>query len=326
MDPPPREYELCTSASSEDVNSAEIRNTTGTFTPDVAIELKPKIGMEFASLDEAFDFYNTYGWHSGFSVRKDNTRTLKTGEISRRDASRCCRFFRWLDEMGQSMSGVDCVSHVQSESSAHKTEDIVADFGDLVCCVDTLKNSHLKEARKWKQSHMAMKEDIRELKGAALRRDIEARVMKKTLATVICILVAIICYLTIEEFKDEEVVAVKSLEFMETDIVAVVGQQSSVIAHVISHVANELQVPLLSFAATDPSLSSLQYPFFLRTTQSDLFQMSAIAEIIEVYRWKNVIAVFIDDDYGRNGISALGDKLAENRCKISFKSALSIGA
>ncbi|KAL6011969.1 hypothetical protein ACLOJK_002436 [Asimina triloba] len=119
---------------------------------------------------------------------------------------------------------------------------------------------------------------------------------------------------------------VEAFQFMETDIVAVVGPQSSVIAHVISHVANELQVPLLSFAATDPSLSSLQYPFFVRTTQSDLFQMSAIAEIVEFYRWKNVIAVFIDDDYGRNGISALGDKLAENRCKISFKSALSIGA
>ncbi|KAL6002398.1 hypothetical protein ACLOJK_034330 [Asimina triloba] len=100
-------------------------------------------------------------------------------------------------EEHKSMSGVESESRVKSESSAHKTEDIVADFGNLVCCVDALKDSHLKEARKWKQSHMTMKEDIRGLKEAALRRDMEARVMKQTLAIVICILIAIICYLAV---------------------------------------------------------------------------------------------------------------------------------
>lgn len=106
---------------------------------------------------------------------------------------------------------------------------------------------------------------------------------------------------------------------METDIVAIIGPQSSVVAHIISHVANELQVPLLSFAATDPTLSSLQFPFFVRTTHSDLYQMSAVAQIVDHYGWKEVIAIFIDDDYGRNGMSALDDKLAERRCRISYK-------
>ncbi|XP_020535379.1 glutamate receptor 3.3 isoform X2 [Jatropha curcas] len=35
--------------------------------------------------------------------------------------------------------------------------------------------------------------------------------------------------------------------------------------------------------------------------------------------WLKVISIFIDDDYGRNGILALSDKLAERRCKISYK-------
>ena len=52
---------------------------------------------------------------------------------------------------------------------------------------------------------------------------------------------------------------------------AVIGSQQLVMAHVISHIANELHVPLLSFAATDPTLNSLQFPYFVRTTQSDLF-------------------------------------------------------
>ncbi|GKU98178.1 hypothetical protein SLEP1_g11212 [Rubroshorea leprosula] len=112
---------------------------------------------------------------------------------------------------------------------------------------------------------------------------------------------------------------VEALRFMETDVIAIIGPQSSVVAHVMSYVANELQVPLLSFAATDPTLTSLQFPFFVRTTQSDLYQMTAVSEIVNHYGWKDVIAIFVDDDYGRNGVSTLNDKLAERRCRISYK-------
>ncbi|KAF5188249.1 Glutamate receptor [Thalictrum thalictroides] len=113
-----------------------------------------------------------------------------------------------------------------------------------------------------------------------------------------------------------------ALQFMETDTVAIIGPQTSTMAHVLSHLANELHVPLLSFTATDPTLSALQYPFFLQTSPSDIFQMTAIADIVSYYGWREVIAVYTDDDHGRNGISALGDKLAERRCRISYKAPL----
>lgn len=114
-----------------------------------------------------------------------------------------------------------------------------------------------------------------------------------------------------------------ALQLMEGDVVAAIGPQSSGIAHIISHVANELHVPLLSFAATDPTLASLQYPYFVRTTQSDYFQMYAIADLVEYYEWREVIAIFVDDDYGRGGVSVLGDALAKKRAKISYKAAFS---
>ena len=104
---------------------------------------------------------------------------------------------------------------------------------------------------------------------------------------------------------------------MGTDTVAIICSLSSITAHVIAYMANELQVPLLSFAATDPTLSSLQYPFFVRTTLNDLYQMAAIAEIVEYFEWREVIAIYVDDDYGRNGIAALADQLAKKRCQIS---------
>ncbi|GFY87741.1 glutamate receptor 3.6 [Actinidia rufa] len=115
---------------------------------------------------------------------------------------------------------------------------------------------------------------------------------------------------------------VDALQFMENDTVAIIGSLSSITAHVIAHIANELQVPLLSFAATDPTLSSLQYPFFVRTTLNDLYQMAAIADIVEYFEWRDVIAIYVDDDYGRNGIAALADQLAKKRCQISYKSPL----
>ncbi|XP_051124667.1 glutamate receptor 3.3-like [Andrographis paniculata] len=116
-----------------------------------------------------------------------------------------------------------------------------------------------------------------------------------------------------------------ALEFMETDVVAVIGPQSSVVAHNILHIANELTTPFLSFAATDPSLASLQFPYFIRTTQSDLHQMAAVADIVENYGWREVIMIFIDDDYGRSGLSALNDALAAKRCKVSYKAGIPPG-
>ncbi|XP_030443550.2 glutamate receptor 3.3 [Syzygium oleosum] len=112
---------------------------------------------------------------------------------------------------------------------------------------------------------------------------------------------------------------IEVLQFMKSDVVAILGPQSSVVAHITGLVANEFQVPLLSFAATDPTLSSLEFPYFVRTTQSDLNQMSAVAELVDYYGWKEVTAIYLDDDYGRNAVSALNDKLAERRCKISYK-------
>ncbi|KAK4255353.1 hypothetical protein QN277_008364 [Acacia crassicarpa] len=118
----------------------------------------------------------------------------------------------------------------------------------------------------------------------------------------------------------------EALQFMENEVVAAIGPQSSRIAHVISHVVNELHVPLLSFGATDPTLSSLQYTYFVRTTHSDYFMMNAVADVIDYFGWKEVIAIYVDDDNGRGGITALGDALTKKRTKISYKAAFVVGA
>ncbi|KAG8363923.1 hypothetical protein BUALT_Bualt19G0072900 [Buddleja alternifolia] len=110
---------------------------------------------------------------------------------------------------------------------------------------------------------------------------------------------------------------------METDTVAIIGPQVSAMAHILSHLANELHVPMLSFTALDPSLSSLQYPYFVQTATNDLSQMTAIADMVSYFGYRDVVAIYTDDEQSRGSITALGDKLVERRCKISYKAVLS---
>jgi hypothetical protein len=95
---------------------------------------------------------------------------------------------------------------------------------------------------------------------------------------------------------------------------------------VVSHVANELRVLLASFAATDPALASSQYPYFVRGVHDDRFQMAAIADVVLLYGWREVTAIYVDDDYGRGGVVALADVRQAMRARVSYKAAFLPGA
>ncbi|KAL5984578.1 hypothetical protein ACLOJK_018683 [Asimina triloba] len=60
-----------------------------------------------------------------------------------------------------------------------KHEEMVTDFGELLHCVSALKEAHLTKNADLKQKYKAMKEEIRGLKEAGLRREMEASIMKK---------------------------------------------------------------------------------------------------------------------------------------------------
>ncbi|KAJ6723689.1 IONOTROPIC GLUTAMATE RECEPTOR [Salix koriyanagi] len=109
--------------------------------------------------------------------------------------------------------------------------------------------------------------------------------------------------------------SVGAFQLVEEEVVAIIGPQSSGIAHMISAIANGLQVPLISYAATDPTLSALQFPFFIRTTQSDSYQMAVMADLVDFFRWREVIAIVVDDEYGRNGDRSFGRRVEQEKGK-----------
>ncbi|KAJ0261978.1 Glutamate receptor 3.7 [Hirschfeldia incana] len=115
-----------------------------------------------------------------------------------------------------------------------------------------------------------------------------------------------------------------AFKVLEKEVVAMIGPLSSSIAHTFSDIAKGLQFPLVSFAATDPTLSALQFPFFLRTTPNDAHQMSALVDFISFHGWREVISVYSDDELGRNGVFALDDELYKKKSRISHKVPLSV--
>ncbi|XP_010522333.1 PREDICTED: glutamate receptor 3.7 [Tarenaya hassleriana] len=117
-----------------------------------------------------------------------------------------------------------------------------------------------------------------------------------------------------------------AFQVLGEEVVAMIGPISSSIAHTLSDIAKGLEVPLVSFAATDPTLSALQFPYFLRTTPHDARQMAAMADLIDFYGWKEVVSVYSDDDLGRNGVAALDDELYKRRSKLSYKVPLPLHA
>ncbi|CAI5961666.1 unnamed protein product, partial [Closterium sp. NIES-64] len=88
-------------------------------------------------------------------------------------------------------------------------------------------------------------------------------------------------------------------------VVAAVGPTTSSQAHVLSAIHTQVQVPMVSYSATDPSLSAASYPFFTRTIRSDALEMQAIADLVTHFSWLEVITIYSDDDYGRNGVNQL---------------------
>ncbi|CAN1156532.1 Glutamate receptor 3.2 [Linum perenne] len=113
---------------------------------------------------------------------------------------------------------------------------------------------------------------------------------------------------------------------METNTVAIIGPQFSIMARVLSQMTSELHTPLLSFTALDPSMSHRQYPYFIQTAPTDLYMVTAIADIISYYRWPEAIIIYTDEDQIRNGMDMLHTLLLERRSKLSYKAAISLYA
>lgn len=109
-------------------------------------------------------------------------------------------------------------------------------------------------------------------------------------------------------------------------IEAIIGPQKSSQAVIVSQIGNRNQVPVISFSATSPTLSSIHVPYFIRTTISDAAQVKAITSLVEAYGWREVVPIYEDTDFGWGIIPYLVDGLQEIDVRIPYRSLISISS
>ncbi|XP_011627843.2 glutamate receptor 2.7 isoform X1 [Amborella trichopoda] len=95
------------------------------------------------------------------------------------------------------------------------------------------------------------------------------------------------------------------------EVQAIIGPQTSTEAQFLSNVANKSQIPIMSFSATSPSLSTTHTPYFIRATLSDSIQAKPIASLIKFFKWRQAIAICEDTDYGAGFVPYLNDALID---------------
>ena len=110
-------------------------------------------------------------------------------------------------------------------------------------------------------------------------------------------------------------------------IIAVVGGASSRISTTVSPLFSADNIPQISYSSTSPTLSNKNiYRTFSRTIPSDLYQAKAIADILEHFKWTYISIVASDDEYGRNGLPALGKILKTRRFCIAEEAVFSMNS
>ncbi|PIA37057.1 hypothetical protein AQUCO_03100069v1 [Aquilegia coerulea] len=104
---------------------------------------------------------------------------------------------------------------------------------------------------------------------------------------------------------------------------AILGPQSSSEAEFLVDIGNKTQVPIISFSATSPSISSSKTPYFIRTALNDSTQVKAIAAIVEAFGWREVVPIYEDTDYGEDIIPYLTDAIQDVNARVPYRSIIS---
>ncbi|NWV55354.1 CASR protein, partial [Daphoenositta chrysoptera] len=106
--------------------------------------------------------------------------------------------------------------------------------------------------------------------------------------------------------------------------IAVVGATGSGISTAVANLLGLFYIPQVSYASSSRLLSNKnQFKSFLRTIPNDEHQATAMADIIEHFRWNWVGTIAADDDYGRPGIEKFREEAEERDICIDFSELIS---
>ncbi|BFG14674.1 hypothetical protein CerSpe_009480 [Prunus speciosa] len=124
--------------------------------------------------------------------------------------------------------------------------------------------------------------------------------------------------------KDAVAAASAALELMnKEEVQAIIGPQNSNQAKFVINLGEKAQIPIISFSATSPSLSQTQSRFFIRTGLDDSSQVKAITSIVKAYRWREVVLIYEDTEYGNGLIPYITDAFQQIDTRVPYRSVMS---
>ncbi|OMO90592.1 Ionotropic glutamate receptor [Corchorus olitorius] len=106
------------------------------------------------------------------------------------------------------------------------------------------------------------------------------------------------------------------------EVQAIIGPHNSMQANFVINLGNKSHVPIITFSATSPSLTSLRSPYFIRATQNDSFQVHAISAIVQHFRWREAVPIYIDNEFGEGIIPYLTDALQMINARVPYRSVI----
>ncbi|CAA0814983.1 Glutamate receptor 2.7 [Striga hermonthica] len=106
------------------------------------------------------------------------------------------------------------------------------------------------------------------------------------------------------------------------EVQAIVGPMYSEQASFLISLGQKSHVPVITFAATSPSLSSLRSPYFVRATIDDSSQVDAIAALIEAFGWHEVVPVYVNNEFGEGIMPFLTDAFEKVNARVPYRSVI----
>ncbi|CAH8360717.1 unnamed protein product [Eruca vesicaria subsp. sativa] len=133
---------------------------------------------------------------------------------------------------------------------------------------------------------------------------------------------------TIVDSKNDVVLAAAAaLELITNkEVKAILGPWSSMQTQFMIEIGKKSQVPIVSYSATSPFLSSIRSQYFFRATYDDSSQVHAIKAIIKLFGWREVAPIYVDNTFGEGIMPQLTDALQEINVRIPYRTVISPNA
>ncbi|KAJ6373290.1 hypothetical protein OIU76_027597 [Salix suchowensis] len=132
---------------------------------------------------------------------------------------------------------------------------------------------------------------------------------------------------TRDSMKDVVGAAAAALDLIKNvEVQAIIGPTTSMQANFVIELGEKAQVPIISFSASSPSLTSIRSPFFFRATQNDSTQVNAISALVQAFGWREAVPIYIDNEYGQGVIPYLTDALQAVDARVPYRSVISPSA